>query len=474
MKEKIASWLSNLANNPGSILFYLLLVSIPSQFGRHFWPSFAFINGLRVDYLSPTLYVSDVLIGLLLVELLPFLMTKVSKVKILLVVLILGLFGYLSYTSLSPINSLFGLLRLFEIVVTTWFISHYLSLKKIKAHAQIVISFSLVITMLLSVWQFVSQSSVGGLWYYLGERTFTSLTPGIANASLAGNLVLRPYATFPHPNVLVAFSVVMVTFLLFSVRRKNKFTTIFIFTGVVSGVISALLSMSRSGIAVLGLILFIWLINLLRTSRKLFVGGISLIILAGIIIAITQSYLRFTDLHFSDETIVIREFLLGHAYTLFLHHPLTGVGLQNFLPTLAKQISPLTPLSYFQPVHSVYFLILAETGLLGTVLVILLGILICIRIARSKGERLVKSLLLLIVLLLSLTDHYFYTLHQGQLLLAFILGVIFTQPTPLFTSLEAKNHRKSMRSHKTKKSLSSQPLKNSRTGTSSKTKPQLK
>ena len=52
------------------IFFFLLLISIPIQLGKHFWPSFSFVQGIRVDYLSPTLYVSDCFfVGLLIFSL---------------------------------------------------------------------------------------------------------------------------------------------------------------------------------------------------------------------------------------------------------------------------------------------------------------------------------------------------------------------------------------------------------------------
>ena len=244
----------------------------------------------------------------------------------------------------------------------------------------------------------------------------------------------------------------------------------FVGIGILCGIVTTFLSMSRSGIAVLLFIGFIWLVSSTRKSKKFPLFSLLLILLAGITVYVSGVYLRFTALNFSDEAVIIREFLLGHAYSLFLSHLWTGVGLQNFLPSLARQLSPLTPLTYFQPVHSLYLLILSETGLVGAVLFCCILVFLSYRIILSKGERLLKTTLLLVVLLLSLIDHYFYTLHQGQLLLAFVFGVILVHPGRLFTSLEAKIPRKDDRSKKHSKSLSQQPLKISRTGSSSKAK----
>ena len=44
------------------ILFFLLLLLLPVQLGRHFWPEFALVFGIRIDYLSPTIYLTDLLV----------------------------------------------------------------------------------------------------------------------------------------------------------------------------------------------------------------------------------------------------------------------------------------------------------------------------------------------------------------------------------------------------------------------------
>src|SRR5260221_12343343 len=48
-------------------LFFLILLLLPTQFGRHFWPSFSFVLGQRVDYLTPILYLTDILIVLFVI-----------------------------------------------------------------------------------------------------------------------------------------------------------------------------------------------------------------------------------------------------------------------------------------------------------------------------------------------------------------------------------------------------------------------
>src|SRR5579872_1357131 len=85
-KDATASWLSNLGKSdsviatPGlirgkqslrkilkqvqndKIIFYLFIFLLPTQFGKHFWLDFSYVLGQRVDYLSPTLYTTDILV----------------------------------------------------------------------------------------------------------------------------------------------------------------------------------------------------------------------------------------------------------------------------------------------------------------------------------------------------------------------------------------------------------------------------
>ena len=70
-KEKNPSggWWSNLSKrNQGcqKIVFWWLILLLPSQLGKHFWFDFSQVLGLRIDYLAPTLYLTDVLVIFLL------------------------------------------------------------------------------------------------------------------------------------------------------------------------------------------------------------------------------------------------------------------------------------------------------------------------------------------------------------------------------------------------------------------------
>src|SRR5258708_7366824 len=64
-KEKSAFWLLNPASKIESLLLCLFFLLLPTQLGKHFWPDFSIVSGIRIDYLSPTVYITDVFLILL-------------------------------------------------------------------------------------------------------------------------------------------------------------------------------------------------------------------------------------------------------------------------------------------------------------------------------------------------------------------------------------------------------------------------
>ena len=47
--------------NIGNILLFLFVFLLPTQFGKHFFLNFSYVNGVKIDYLSLVFYLTDVL-----------------------------------------------------------------------------------------------------------------------------------------------------------------------------------------------------------------------------------------------------------------------------------------------------------------------------------------------------------------------------------------------------------------------------
>ena len=144
---------------------------------------------------------------------------------------------------------------------------------------------------------------------------------------------------------------------------------------------------------------------------------------------------RFTNINIHDEAVTQRAVLVGASIKMVQSSPLLGVGLGNFLPTLAAIQKPLTASTYLQPVHNIFLLVAAETGLIGLSIFLwfLMKTLQKVRsqkfASRRSGSE-VRSCLMVafsVILITGFFDHYWLTLQQGQLLFAFILGMCWSR-----------------------------------------------
>ena len=255
---------------------------------------------------------------------------------------------------------------------------------------------------ILAIAQFMHGGTLG--FWILGERTFTISTPGIAKFDFYGRQFLRPYATFPHPNVLAGFMIVAVVLL------KTKIATL------LAGLV-ILLTVSRTAI----LAGFFTALTLLNKKWKI-------MLLAGVIILSPVLYTRFVAVfNFDNLSLIRREQLSEAGIKMWLSAPILGVGLNNFIPTAADQILA-GPSRFLQPVHNIFLLTLAETGLVGLLgLLGLLGVPIWRALKRNSKLSTLSPILLIwgIIVFLGLFDHYFLTLPQGYRLLFLIWGLSF-------------------------------------------------
>ncbi len=389
-------------------LFFLLVVLLPTQLGRHFWPDWAFIQGIRVDYLSPTIYLTDVIAIWLIAA---WLITKFSIFRRywkLVVLVFIGSIGI--YFSNSPPAGIYGLARLVEFVLLGIITSQIVKDKKDLLIVVNLLTIGVVFEATLAIAQFMKQGSMGGIFWFLGERTFTGITPGAANAVINGELILRPYGTFSHPNVLSGFIVVAMTLVISNLKK------LILYISMGFGTLALILTMSRAAI-------FLWLIILagvvlknLRMPIKIRFSILALVFL----VLIYGLFFGGRTFSINDQSLTRRYELNMAAIEMFKSSPLMGVGLNNFLVNLPSFQQTKSTILYLQPVHNIFLLIVAETGLLGLTIFIWLIWKTIKKLLTAKRFLLTT---LLAILFLGLFDHYWLTLEQGQLLFTLILGL---------------------------------------------------
>jgi O-antigen ligase len=446
-----------------TILFALFILFLPTQLGKHYWPDFSLVLGLRIDYLSPTLYVTDILLILLFFV---WIANQLRTQKTLPVFRkSRGAALYTSFTAFLIIsvvvsgnigNGFYHIAKFLECSFAAYYtakaVGKTISLENLAG----ILSIGVIGESLLAAIQYTLHSSVGGLIYFLGERTFNSGTPGIANASINGELILRPYGTFSHPNVLAGYLVItmlMIIFYLFP--SKNKLMKSLATTALFLGTSALLLTLSRVAITLWLLFILSFLIwQIRRTFTKSAKSAIVSILIFVLLLfsawfTFSQTLSpRFLQTALTEEAVVQRSALITVAWHMITMHPLVGVGLGNFLPALAIARSPLSLELYLQPVHNIFLLVAAETGLLGLSVFgwftysMYLKLLGRMRRSKTKSREILGMISLLTTLvILGQFDHYLITLQQGQLLFAMIVGLCFTDGKTPLTLGVAKNTR---------------------------------
>ena len=426
MRIPNASWLSS-QNQKLNIslvikrLFQILILCLPIQLAKHFWPSWAYVFGIRVDYLAPALYVTDLLfLVIFAVWIYSLRKTSInSLVKFdnfwLPALVIVGLAGINISVSLNPEVALLAWVKLVEVGLIIFFCA------KVKNFE---LTTWLVKPLLLGAFgasvvgliQFLLGHSLGGLMYWLGERPVASYLPSIATFNLNGQSFLRAYSVFSHPNslagylglTLIVWSRRLITT---SVTRVEKVLVIFVGIGLLTTFsFSALFFLT---LILLGVRFFPKFHQLKALTILLLLGAIG--------VSAFEPGLAF--LQNLPPTINERLVLARSSALMLIANPLTGVGLNNFVVSLTKYGADSQVVWLLQPVHNIFLLTLSEVGLVGFSF-FLWGVFKVISNFQNQDKGwLVYPLLF--VLLTGSMDHYWFTLQQNIFLLAIIIGLSF-------------------------------------------------
>ncbi len=428
------------------IFFWFLLALLPTQLGVHFWPAWAMVLGRRVDYLSPTISLTDILlfltVGTFLIFNLKFsIFRQFSKFKIEIFnkksLVFIAAFIFLVLNVLlaeSKPVAMYTWLKVAEFVGLGWYI---VRTRPTLATIVTPLSVGVLYSSVLAVAQFILQRSVGGPLWWLGERTFDAATPGIARTVWYGRELLRSYATFPHPNVLGGFLASLLPLLVMSLmglmgpmsQRKKLFCII----TIVFGSMALLLTFSRSAMVVgaMAMVITLFMSHSRESGNPVFVLNwirglvprmtmtVRLLFAFTIITLVFSSWFLVQSFGNESESVVVRQQLNAAAITLWQSSPLFGVGMGNFLVRL-PEVLPSRTIYFLQPVHNVYLLLLVEAGVAGFLPFLWL---LWRSFQNFKFQISNFKLSLLVFLLLGLVDHYPLTLQQGQVLLTVLVGM---------------------------------------------------
>jgi len=400
-------------------LNYLLIFLLPTQLALHFWPPSAFVFGLRVDYLAPAIYLTDILF---LAVLVPWVCknhkkfsSDLKKHKLYIFVFIVFVVANTAF-SISIFPSVFKWLKVVELVMFYYYVSVRNDIFKDRKVLP-VIFYSLLFFSLIGIIQFLLGKTLGGPLYILGERNFNISTPGIALAQLVGINFMRAYSTFSHPNSFAGFLGVGILFLVFNYSWKDSSRKIF---GLLIIFLAFVLTFSTAaflGMLACLVVFWIWRKKIFNSKNVVFLTGVFLMIsliqpfFASVILKnnfnLTQNISQRFELALGAGRVISQKFFLGE-------------GLNTFIVGESK----ITQLGFYlwilQPVHNFFLLIFSETGIFG--LLIVFWIITGMFRKTLATKNIAIFMCLVFVLTTGLFDHYWFTLQQNTLLFAFILG----------------------------------------------------
>lgn len=399
------------------IFLLLLILFLPIQLGKHFWPPSAFVSGIRIDYLSPTLYLTDFLLVCVVGIFCFRLITEKKITPLLLCLFFVSLLCFIPFENILFWESFwYGYIRMVLYVILGFCIARHATARFLRLIAIGFIAPALLVVFLEGA-QFLNQSSFQGIFYWFGERNFYLSSPGVARIVIDGHLLLRPYATFPHPNVLAFYLFIALLFVRYLMgqlqNNKQKTIGLVVFFVLFLGI---LITFSR-------LLIFCATLLMILDTLKLRYYAILLAIIAGVFLFLFYDrflpHVLFVD--FTDR--------LDHMLLLLnKQSSLWGWGLNQYFYyqiEVERSISPY----FLQPPHNIAILILIQMGIWGLLFFFtaLLASIKRILLYKNSYEKELKIILLITFIFASCFDHYFITLHQGMLLTAILFGIFWAK-----------------------------------------------
>ncbi|MDA3815307.1 MAG: O-antigen ligase family protein, partial [Patescibacteria group bacterium] len=143
-----------------------------------------------------------------------------------------------------------------------------------------------------------------------------------------------------------------------------------------------------------------------------FLGSLYVIIILVFLSPLIVNRICINECDYGNDSFEIRKEYLGIATNMVKDNPVWGVGAGNFVLTMNDYTEKVLQKWEMQPVHSFYFLIITEIGVIGLIILVYF---VFYNIKYMPFKRLF-GLLFLVYLLLGFFDHFFASIFQGQLL----------------------------------------------------------
>jgi len=283
----------------------------------------------------------------------------------------------------------------------------------------------------IAICQFFSQYVPANKW--LGLALHDPLIGGSIILQSNNERWLRAYGSLPHPNILAGFMVVAFLFLVFlALRSDNKLHKVLILISSTLIVMGLFFTFSRSGwLAFIFSIVFlyIWVYKCQDKNLKTKfypLAATTILVFVFLSVCFWEPVLTriVGEQDLEVASIQLRWTFTQQAWLLITNHPLTGVGIGNYTLGIYQELNGSWPGYYYQPVHNIYLLVLAETGLFGAALFLSILFILIKNLIKKLGkiDNLILFLALLSILIISLFDHYFWTMSVGLIMFWLVIA----------------------------------------------------
>ncbi|MBU4332554.1 O-antigen ligase family protein [Patescibacteria group bacterium] len=448
---------------------YLLVFLLPWQ-TRWIWHE-GLLNGGAWEYGTYSLYGTEILLWVLVVLRLFGGKIQDSRFKIpkKLLYCYIAILLFLMWSVLSVWwaedsgLALYGWLRLFEGVLLFWLIvSTKLDYKKIAG----AIVASATFQAGLGIWQFLLQETFASKW--LGMALHNARDLGVSVVEVGLERWLRAYGSLSHPNMLAGWLVaglVMCVGLYEGQCEKDRpsiFKIVILLYCYIVILFGLLATFSRGAwVAFFITLLLYYFITLFRKDKLRKIISFKLLVITILTVAVfgitfKAPFMARVAGQGRLETMSNTERLAGYreAWSLIKDNWFKGVGIGNYTLYLyghtpgqreiVMSASVKGVLSEgdearmeekkawdYQPVHNLWLLVWTEIGIFG--LLFFAGILLSIinyqlsiiRKTRQDIWALNFFIILIVAIILSFFDHYFWSLYFGAMLWWLVLGLTF-------------------------------------------------
>ncbi|MCA9340876.1 MAG: hypothetical protein KDA17_08225, partial [Candidatus Saccharibacteria bacterium] len=402
----------------------------------HFLSDSAYVTGIFSDYLLLKFYASELAVWLYVISVavllkvdwkskLKSVRTVLRKKVVLFCVILFSLVLFRQLFSAQPLVGLWNLFQWLEVPLLFFALYQHWQLNKQQFLPvfRVAILCSLAFQSIVGIGQFLRQSSWFGFAFF-GEPSLGSALNLAKISTQSGAELVLPYGTTAHPNVLGGYIAVFLSILIWIRDQAGGRSKFFIhFSRFLLGVITVFCTHSitaattvLSGVFIKKLKPFTERFNF----KPLFV--FMLIAAAFLLLPLAESN--------PDSVSMSRRIWLQLAAVQIVgHNLLIGTGLGQFTTQLIQYTDNPDVWHFLQPVHSAFWLIASETGIIGVAFLTNLWLLL------KKNQRNLVLLTGVVLWAPLLFDHYLVTLQPGRWLLALTLfGLVISRKAKLTAS----------------------------------------